>query len=145
MSAHVFGFIRTYIWQNDCMTSPAVFSHQTTNGRRRGPSIRWRQRERCGLMRHTPPPPTGCGLFLLSLLRHDWCMTNRFTQAPSRTGKHTVYLHAHTQNTSWSTESSSPNLGVFRAAEAQQTCNTVNYVSEIYFLTMRNICMVCII
>lgn len=58
-----FGFIRTRIWQNDCMTSPAVLCNQTTKGRRREPSIRWRQRKRCGPVRH---PPTDCGLLFLS-------------------------------------------------------------------------------
>lgn len=88
-----FGFITTWLWQNDCVTSPAVLFHQTTKGRRRGPSIRWRQRERFGLMRH--PPPTDCGLLLLlSLLQHDWWMTNihpgSFTQGKA---SHTHIMH----------------------------------------------------
>lgn len=88
-----FGFITTWLWRKDCVTSPVVLFNQTTKGRRRGPSIRWRQRERCGLMRH--PPPTDCGLhLLLSLLQHDWWMTNihpgSFTQ-----GKTYSLLHTH--------------------------------------------------
>lgn len=94
-------------------------------------------------IRHTPPP-TGCGLLLSSLLQPDWCMTNSLMLLHTResirsTFKHTPRLlpdvpgppHSH--------------RGFFRGAEAQQTCITVNYGSEVYFLPTRNICMVCII
>lgn len=85
-------FPRTYVWQGTCVTSPAVSSHQTTKGRRRGPSIRWCQSSRCGLVIHTSyssshrlrPPP------LVSAW--PWLMYDEQFDTPSHTGKHPAYL-----------------------------------------------------
>lgn len=105
--SHVFGM---YIWCDDCMTSPAGFSLQTTKDRRRGPSIRWRQRKGvdwCVIL-FLPRPAVSSSCLCFN-------MTNVWlTDSPRLLHTYSLASYTPTQNASWSAELSSFPPGCFQ-------------------------------